>query len=386
MTSARALSRLLVVLLAAGQTLRRVRRRRPEKPKRVLIAHHLYLGDTLTVTPLLAKLREQYPDSDIVMTVPKAIAPLYKNRPYDITAVPYDPRDVVTLWRLVRISGFDLAFVPGDNRFSWLARALGARWVVAFEGDRPAYKSWPVDQCVRFPDSPQAWADIIASLAGDTAPPTYSLGAWPDPDCEPFVRPVTPYCVLHIGASTSLKYWPAERWSRLAAHLELTGSTVVWSGSIKDQRVVSEIDPESRYHSYAGKLALDQLWHLLKGAALLVTLDTGVAHLGRIVGTPTVTLFGPGSSILSGAGDFWRHSRFAAVTIPDFHCRDQKVLFKRTIPWMKRCVRSARECSNNLCMQAISLEMVKDAIGGLLGRSAPDEASSGKQNEEASKR
>ena len=58
-----------------------------------------------------------------------------------------------------------------------------------------------------------------------------------------------------------------------------------------------------------GALDLAQLWHLLAGAELLVAPDTGVAHLGRIVGAPTVTLFGPGSALLCGAGDFWRDAR-----------------------------------------------------------------------------
>ena len=40
--------------------------------------------------------------------------------------------------------------------------------------------------------------------------------------------------------------------------------------------------------------------------------DTGVAHLGRVVGVPTVTLFGPGSAVICGAGRFLRgHARTA---------------------------------------------------------------------------
>ncbi|HEY5682574.1 MAG TPA: glycosyltransferase family 9 protein [Sulfuricaulis sp.] len=362
-------SRILVAWLAAWQTLKFFRRRyRDPVPKRVLIAHHLYLGDTLTITPLLAKLREQYPSAEIVMTVPKAIAALYDKRPYGITPVPYDPRDFGTLLSLIKISGFDLAFVPGDNRFSWLARALGAKWIVAFVGDRPAYKSWPVDQFVAFPDKSQTWADMIGTLLSGFPPMPYQRSAWPDPDCEPFNYPASPYCVLHVGASTPLKYWFAERWQNLAEHLTQEGYLVVWSAGQKEQYLIREIDPESRYSSYAGVLSLDQLWHLLKNASLLVTLDTGVAHLGRIVDIPTVVLFGPGSAELSGAGEFWRDSRFLPVSIPDFPCRDQDLLFKRRIPWMKRCVRSAQECHKNICMAAISVDMVKGAIDQLLIR------------------
>ena len=74
--------------------------------------------------------------------------------------------------------------------------------------------------------------------------------------------------------------------------------------------------------------------------ALLVAPDTGIAHLGRIVGVPTVALFGPGSALICGAGEFWRDAPYRAVTVDPFPCRDQRVLFKRDIAWVRRCGRS----------------------------------------------
>jgi len=46
-------------------------RRRPpgHEVPRVLVAHNLLLGDTLMLTPLLAKLWQSFPAADIVMTV-----------------------------------------------------------------------------------------------------------------------------------------------------------------------------------------------------------------------------------------------------------------------------------------------------------------------------
>ena len=62
-------------------------------PRRILVAHHLLLGDTLMLTPLLAKLRERHPGADIAMTVPRAVAPLYAGRPYGVRALAWDPRE-----------------------------------------------------------------------------------------------------------------------------------------------------------------------------------------------------------------------------------------------------------------------------------------------------
>jgi hypothetical protein len=79
-----------------------------------------------------------------------------------------------------------------------------------------------------------------------------------------------------------------------------------------------------------------------------------------------VTLFGPGSAVICGAGDFWRASPYRAVTVDPFPCRDQRVLFKREIAWVRRCGRGTAECPAPRCMHAIGLEDVTVAIDELV--------------------
>ena len=352
-------SRLLVFAAAfAASVLSVGRRRKPLHPKRVLVAHHLLLGDTLMLTPLLAKLRERYPHAEIFMTTPKAILPLYEQRPYGVSALPYDPTDVSALLALFKNKGFDLAIIPGDNRLSWLALALGAKWIVAFKGDRPAYKNWPIDEFYSYPNFPQAWGDIVARLVPGNAPAVYDPADWSGPTYAPFSLPKEPYCVLHVGASSPLKFWDTGKWRQLANGLADRGFRVVWSGVSAEKNIVAAIDPEQRHLSYVGQLDLGQMWHLLHKASLLISPDTGIAHLGRIVNTPTITLFGPGSHILSGAGAFWRHSPYQAVTVQKFPCRDQKRIFKRDFSWIEICRRNTDKCADNKCMQAIDFETV----------------------------
>lgn len=367
--SSRFAGRIDILARAAAARLRPLRRRSPSaEPHRVLVAHHLLLGDTLMLTPLLAKLRHRYPQAEVVMTVARACAPLYAARPYGVTAVPFDPRDRATVRALWPHGGFDLALVPGDNRHSWLALALDAGWIVAFAGDRPAYKSWPVDSLVPYPAAPAAWGDMVAELVPGPPPPPYAPVDWPQPPCAPFDRPQAPYCVLHVGASSALKLWPNDRWQALANALARRGFAVVWSGGRGEDAIVRAIDPAGRYRSFAGRLDLAQLWALLADAALLVSPDTGVAHLGRIVGVPTLALFGPGSAVLCGAGEFWRNSPYYALTVADFPCRDQRILFKRELAWVRRCARTTKECSAARCMEALGLPEVLDAAERLVRR------------------
>jgi ADP-heptose:LPS heptosyltransferase len=351
-------------IVARGLLLRRPQRAAPRDPQRVLVAHHLLLGDTLMLTPLLKKLRAVHPQADIAMTVPSAIGTLYAARPYGVRALPFDPRGPMRA--LYAEAPFDVAFVPGDNRYAWLAAAMRARWIIAFAGDRPAVKSWQVDCLMRYSDRPAAWGDMVARLLDGPPPSPYRTSEWPAPPCADFAKPAGAYAVLHVGASSRLKQWGLDRWRDVARHLDARGIAPVWSAGSAEGALVAAIDPRQRFASYAGRLDLSQVWHLLAGACALVAPDTGIAHLGRIVGVPTVTLFGPGSAVLCGAGEFWRDARYRAVTVEPFPCRDQRVLFKREIDWVRRCGRSVDECPQHLCMPAISVAAVTQALDDLL--------------------
>ena len=351
--------RLRVVPRALASRFLRLRRReRPAAPRRILVAHHLLLGDTLMLTPLLAKLREQHPQAHIAMTVQRAFAPLYATRPYGIEPVIFEPRESATLDALFTSEGFDLAIVPGDNRHAWLAAAAGARWIVAHAGDRPAYKSWPVDELRLYPDQPAAWGDMVALLADGPAPRPYRPQDWPAPPCAPFGKPEGQYCVIHVGASSRLKLWNPERWFAVAEELAQRGLQVVWSAGRGEESEVAAIDPGGRFASCAGALDLAQLWHLIKGARLLLSPDTGIAHLGRLTGTPGITLYGPASATLVGPGEFLRDIPCRTVTVEDFPCRDQRILFKREIEWVRRCQRTLAECPAPRCMHAIGVDGV----------------------------
>ena len=360
MSASRLAGRLRVLPHVAARRLV-VKRRAPIAPRRILVAHHLLPGDVFMLAPLLAKLRLRHPQAAISMTVRRSLAPVFSGRPYGVEPLVYDPRDASTLDALLSGS-FDLALVPGDNRYSWLAAAARARWIVAFAGDRPAYKSWPVDEEVPFPGRPMAWGDLAATLVDGPAPEPYRAGDWPAPAAAAFDRPGDRYAVLHVEASTRLKHWEDEKWRSLAGALAAQGLVPVWSAGPEGADYLRRIDPEGRFAALGHRLDLAQLWHLVAGASLLVCPDTSVAHIGKLTGTPTVCLYGPTSAELFGAGEFWRHAPYRGVTVPDFPCRDQDTLFKRRLAWVRRCQRSTAECPAPRCMQAIAVDQVLAAV------------------------
>lgn len=372
-------TRILCVVLALWYARFGLARRRPSAtPQRILVAHNLLLGDTIMLAPLLKKLRARFPEAQLVMTCKPALVPLFANGPYGVRAMPFDPRTTTFFIALFGERGFDLALLPADNRFSWLARALNSRWIVAFEGDHPAYKNWLVDEIRNFPDHAMALGDLFAEhLVDGPAPLPYATSDWRAPAADPFPLPSTPYCVLHVGASTRLRYWEPPKWRALIAHVEISGFRPVLSAGPGEEALVAQIDPEGRLVSFPGNLSLVQMWRLLGGASAVVCPDTGIGHLARIAGAPTVVLFGPGSATLFSGGEFWRDIPGRKITIPKFPCRDENRLFRRYLPWTAHCGRNTDQCARRTsvqiaspkCMHALTDEMAIEALDSLLTES-----------------
>lgn len=348
--------------------------------RRILVAHYLLLGDTILLAPLLKRLSVLYPDAERVVLARPSVAILFEGNPYGARCIPFHRRDA-RMRRLVIDSGpYDLAIVPDDNRYAWLAKAAGARRVIGFGDDVPRWKNWMVDVPVAYPDRPRAWADSVADrLAGATdgrPVDRFRAGEWPAPTAAAVARPENPYVVLHVGASTPLKQWPSERWRALADRLAAR-FTIVWSSGPDERALVEAVGVRDGEWNLAGALDLAQLWSLLRDARLLVCPDTGVAHLARVVGVPTVALFGPASRVVHGPGEFWSDAPFRIVTDPEVVCRNQSTLYRREVAWVRRCGRrfdaqaqprgagDPSACGRALCMESVALDEVELAATAL---------------------
>ena len=359
----------------AWRALTRGAGRRPpaEDVRSVLIAHNLLLGDTLMLTGLLARLKDRYPHARLVMTCPPAFLPLYEGRPYGVVTVPFDPRDRHSLDRLRALGPFDLAIVPAQSRHGWLARAAGARWVRGYAGGAWYYRA-SLDEAISPPDRLTTLPDMMAALAGSNRADgeRFDPKDWPAPGPGRFVPPEIPYAVLHLGAGSPLRYWPAENWRGVASSLAQEGLHVILSTGPGQEALAHAVDPEGRFQNVAGRLDLRDMWHLLAMARLLVSLDTGIVHLARLTTTPSVVLFGPGQAALYGPGLFYRDIPYRAVTVTDMPCRNETLLFESDISWIQICKREPEDCAFAArCSTGILQENVLGAIAAVLAKKQP---------------
>lgn len=91
------------------------------------------------------------------------------------------------------------------------------------------------------------------------------------------------------------KRWPAEAYAALADRLIDAQRQVLLIGSKGEIDVSEDVTRRMRGRPVVltGKTSLDQITAVLALADLIVTNDTGPAHIGAALGRPTIVIFGP---------------------------------------------------------------------------------------------
>ncbi|BBH70846.1 hypothetical protein ACTI_75310 [Actinoplanes sp. OR16] len=100
--------------------------------------------------------------------------------------------------------------------------------------------------------------------------------------------------IIHPGAKSSARRWPPERYASVARRLRSAGHRVLITGSASEQDLCVRVSEEAGLGPDAvPRTGLTELLGLVAAARLVISGDTGIAHLATGYRTPSVTLFGP---------------------------------------------------------------------------------------------
>lgn len=105
-----------------------------------------------------------------------------------------------------------------------------------------------------------------------------------------------PLTILCPGSINSrAKRWPAERYAELADRLAQSGSNVALIGSPAELDVSKEVYQRARSQPIVltGKTSVAEVTAIISIADILITNDTGPAHIGAALNVPTLVIFGP---------------------------------------------------------------------------------------------
>jgi len=285
----------------------------PQNPK-VLVTRTDRIGDLLVSTPVFELIKKKYPQSHLAVCIFSEHRELVSGNPFVDEVILYEKKGAQKDWlgqwlfaREIRSKNFDLVIhLHATNRMhimSWLA-GIPAR--IGY--NRRA--AWALTQVFPYDkkEGLKHETDYLFSLICASG-----LSAQPTELVLPYV-PVTqgnrlsasnllqhfgvandePIAVIHPSASDVSKMWPAEKFSEFLK--QYVSEKVRWI-AVGDAKAAEQTVDISKLSGLpvldlCGRLSLGMLAALFEKAKLVLSNDSGPAHIAAAVGAPTVSIFG----------------------------------------------------------------------------------------------
>ena len=299
----------------------------------ILIVRLGAMGDIVHALPVAAALRARFPDARIDWVVDERhrdlleLVPVVDRRSVLRTRSASLRRRGMALRRTLTRESYDIAIdVQGLLKSAVVARLSGARRVLGFTAPHlreRAARVFYTETC-----DPGDTAHVIeknltlaASLGADvsriqfplTVPASAALDALRH---RHSAAGDTPFVVLNPGAAWPNKRWPPDRFGAVAEWLRRAhglSSVVTW-GPGDETTAAAVVDGSAGAAALAPQTSIADLIAIVRGAALMVSGDTGPVHLAAAVGTTVVGIYGPTDAARNGpwSADDVTVSRFTA--------------------------------------------------------------------------
>lgn len=332
--------------------------------KKILVVKLRYIGDTLLTAPLLAALKEAFPEASITALVNRGTESVLAHHPAIAELLPLDSKALGLAGYLrfledIRRRRFDIAIDLTDaDRSALITYWSHAPVRIGFEGKSVLRNRFLYNVLVRADELALHKIDhhlaIVEAMGYPVRHRDLRLFLAPEERektrlkiKEKGLNPDRPFIVFHPGARRWYKSWPPEYFSqlgnRVADELQMP---LVLSGGPADREATEKIQKGMSHPSFnfAGELTLRELACLFESATLCVLNDSSPMHIAAAVQTPTIALFG--------------------LTDPkNWHPRGEAhQVFSQACPC--RPYGHGRECdqADNHCMRRISVEEIFAAV------------------------
>ena len=256
------------------------------------------VGDAVRAVPALRHLRDTYPDAVVSVAAHAPGRELLEACPYVDRVVDLAKPSEALLERFdVAMSWADPAQGRVELAVDDVDASFRASWRSVGEGERRAiHPTWPE----RLDDTSRMLR--LSWLLGGALDADASLGLWPSlADRNGAARLVSsvrrPIALIHAGARSAARRWPAEQWAAVVDQLHDAGMDPVLVGTRSDRAATRQLVEASRHQplDLVGRTSIGELAGLLERAALFVGGDSGPAAMAGALGVRSV-IVGPASA------------------------------------------------------------------------------------------
>lgn len=168
------------------------------------------------------------------------------------------------------------------------------------------------------------------------------------------------YAVVFIGASNRFRKWSVARFAKIAGHLkDAYGYEIVLCGGPVDRDDAEEFSRRfgSGYLDLVGTTSLVELLVVISNGSLMISNETSAPHLAVAVGMNEIF-------VIYNGDHYGRFTPYPEDMAPNYHAICHPEIQNDVEAYKK--LSNAYGYRNGLDMNAISFEMVKDAIDKVL--------------------
>ncbi len=286
----------------------------------ILLLRLSSLGDLVLTTPLIAALRERYPASTIEMVIAKEYELLIPTIQGLTRIHVYDKSTGIAGLRMLRQKLKEEKFqhvldLHNVHRTRILRRGLSKSIQVM---NKRTFQRWmlvkfKINRLKNCPDVIGRYFET-ASFLGVT-----DIGAGPILAVKN-VREKNRIAIAP-GARHWNKRWPAQHFAKVASELIARGYHIDLHGSSEDSMITKEIArnlPAEHYTDFAGQLNLREVAEKISEASIVISNDSGLAHVAEAVGTKVIAIFG---STVTQFGFAPRSAYAIVMEVEGLYCR-----------------------------------------------------------------
>ncbi len=293
-------------------------------PPKIMVRAPNWVGDAVMAVPALRELRRIFADSKITLVARPWVAGLFDGEGLadalisvgDARGVFQKTREFIRQARRLKRERFDLAVLLQNAAGAALAaRAAGVKKIAGYPTDgrrallsivipfEPNYKTLhQVRYYLNIASELERMLTGTSRVEIETAQPSLHINTEDKTRAcellEPFgIKAGARIVAINPGATNSrAKRWLPERFAAVADQLvERDGFQAIIIGAAGDIEAAREVARLMRSPAamLAGRTNIAQLKAVLACSQLVVSNDTGAAHVSAALGVPTVVVFGP---------------------------------------------------------------------------------------------